>query len=220
MQYFFSQSKDSKPKMKNKASTILKQIIATLSSMAKAKTLALKNKTRAIKTRLIIFSLLKNKKIFMSSLSHSIHQKKSYISHKLNALLSHHHHHDKNSNDFEDDLVDQDNAIVQYKDNLDAMAHKYLPDPTHTEEADVQKNDKCPDLTHSLFDSKDLDFEDPGGSVIDLVKNSKEEAGEEFMLENEIDHVADLFIKRFHKQMRMQKQLSLKRHQERLEKSA
>ncbi|KAF3943075.1 hypothetical protein CMV_030331 [Castanea mollissima] len=208
--------------MKNKASTILKQIIATLSSMAKAKTLALKNKTRAIKTRLIIFSLLKNKKIFMSSLSHSIHQKKSYISHKLNALLSHHHHHhhDKNSNDFEDDLVDQDNAIVQYKDNLDAMAHKYLPDPTHTEEADVQKNDKCPNLTHSLFDSKDLDFEDPGGSVIDLVKNSKEEAGEEFMLENEIDRVADLFIKRFHKQMMMQKQLSLKRHQERLEKSA
>ncbi|KAM3760999.1 hypothetical protein ACB098_01G234500 [Castanea mollissima] len=207
--------------MKNKASTILKQIIATLSSMAKAKTLALKNKTRAIKTRLIIFSLLKNKKIFMSSLSHSIHQKKSYISHKLNALLSHHHHHhDKNSNDFEDDLVDQDNAIVQYKDNLDAMAHKYLPDPTHTEEADVQKNDKCLNLTHSLFDSKDLDFEDPGGSVIDLVKNSKEEAGEEFMLENEIDRVADLFIKRFHKQMMMQKQLSLKRHQERLEKSA
>ncbi|KAL4652894.1 uncharacterized protein LOC142608631 [Castanea sativa] len=206
--------------MKNKASTILKQIIATLSSMAKAKTLALKNKTRAIKTRLIIFSLLKNKKIFMSSLSHSIHQKKSYISHKLNALLSHHHHHDKNSNDFEDDLVDQDNAIVQYKDNLDAMAHKYLPDPTHTEEADVQNNDKCPNLTHSLFDSKDLDFEDPGGSVIDLVKNSKEEAGEEFMLENEIDRVADLFIKRFHKQMMMQKQLSLKRHQERLEKSA
>ncbi|KAL0014713.1 hypothetical protein SO802_001782 [Lithocarpus litseifolius] len=203
--------------MKNKASTILKQIVATLSSMAKAKTLALKNKTRAIKTRLIIFSLLKNKKIFMSSLSHSIHQKKSYISHKLNALLSHHHH-DKDSNDFEDDLVDQDKAIVQYKDNLDAMAHKYLPDPTHTEKADVQN--EYPDLTHSLFYSEDLDFEDPGGSVIDLVKNSKEEAGEEFMLENEIDRVADLFIKRFHKQMRMQKQLSLKRHQERLEKSA
>ena len=205
--------------MKNKASTILKQIIATLSSMAKAKTLALKNKTRAIKTRLIIFSLLKNKKIFMSSLSHSIHQKKSYISHKLNALLSHHHH-DKDSNDSEDDLVDQDKAIVQYKDNLDAMAHKYLPDPTHTEEADVQKNDKYPDLTHSLFYSEDLDSEYPGGSVIDLVKNSKEEAGEEFMLENEIDRVADLFIKRFHKQMMMQKQLSLKRHQERLEKSS
>lgn len=218
--------------MKNKASAILKKIIATLSSMAKAKTLALKNKTRAIKARLIIFSLIKNKKLLMSSLSHSIQHKKSYISHKLNALLSHHDKDIHSSDEDEDDLGDQTKAIVLYKDDINAISHESLPDPTQTEmlekdhdyseEADIEGEEKkYPDLTHSLFESADLDFEDQGGSVIDLVKNTMEEAGEEFSLEEEIDHVADLFIKRFHRQMRMQKQLSLKRHQEeRLQRSA
>ncbi|KAJ4823961.1 hypothetical protein Tsubulata_039217 [Turnera subulata] len=61
--------------------------------------------------------------------------------------------------------------------------------------------DKYPDLTHSLFDSEDLNFEDPGGSVIDIMKNAKQE-GEEFRLEDEIDH----------RLMRLQKQLSIMRH--------
>ncbi|KAI6686778.1 hypothetical protein NL676_032691 [Syzygium grande] len=51
---------------------------------------------------------------------------------------------------------------------------------------------KYPDLRHSLFDEEEDDV-DLGGSVIDLVKNAKEE-GDEFCLEDEVDHVADLFI--------------------------
>ncbi|KAL9458108.1 hypothetical protein AB3S75_007043 [Citrus x aurantiifolia] len=58
-----------------------------------------------------------------------------------------------------------------------------------------------------------------GGSVIDLVKKSKPE-GEEFRLEDEIDHLADLFIQRFHRQILMQKQLSFKRYQDMLDRSA
>lgn len=214
--------------MKNKAAAILKQIIATLSSMAKAKSLALKSKTRAIKTRLIILSLLSKKKFLMSSLSHSIQQKKSSISHKLNTLLGHHHHHhdniDKHDYDDENDVGSgQSKAIVlvYQGNNINAMTHE---DQTRTDDQyllEEAADDKYPDLTHSLFDSEDLDFEDPGGSVIDLLKTSKEGAGEEFSLEDEIDHVADLFIKRFHRQMRMQKQLSLNRYQpEMLQRSA
>ncbi|XP_062152775.1 uncharacterized protein LOC133861086 [Alnus glutinosa] len=200
--------------MKNKASAILKQIIATLSSMAKAKSLALKSKTRAIKTRLIILSLLSKKKFLMSSLSHSIRQKKSSISHKLHTLLG---HNDKHSDVHEND---QSKAIVLYEGNINAMTHESLPDQIRTElleEKDHgcldEADDKYPDLTHSPFFSEDLELEDPGGSVIDLVKTSKEGVGEEFSLEDEIDHVADLFIKRFHRRMRMQKQLSLKMYQ-------
>ncbi|XP_050224941.1 uncharacterized protein LOC126674523 [Mercurialis annua] len=71
-------------------------------------------------------------------------------------------------------------------------------------------DDKYPDLRHSLFDEEDSGL---GGSVIDMVKSSK---GEDFRLEDEIDHVADLFIVRFHKQMRLQKLQSFKRLQEML----
>lgn len=198
--------------MKNKATGFLKRIMSVLTSMAKAKTLALKSKTRALRTRLIIFSLLRNKKILMSSFSQ-----------KLQALMGQQDQHDKE----EDEMRDQSKALALY--NHNSMP---LPSPTHTvflqNAEDDQGNcisygyeeeedgDKYPDLTHSLFDSEDLDFEDPGGSVIDLVKNSKQE-GEEFSLEDEIDHVADLFIRRFYRQMRLQKQLSIKRHLEMLQ---
>ncbi|KAJ4729599.1 DUF761 domain-containing protein [Melia azedarach] len=205
--------------MKNRASGFLKQIISVITAMAKAKTLALKSKTRAIKTRLIIFSLLRNKKILMGS-----------ISDKLRTLMAHQHHDKKDEEEGEgegegegeEQMGDENRALVV----CNAMSHESLPNPTQTEllekaeeDDEFDDNDKYPDLTHSLFDSADLDFEDPGGSVIDLVKNSKPE-GQEFRLEDEIDQVADLFIKRFHRQMRIQKQLSLKRYQEMLERSA
>ncbi|OVA09726.1 Protein of unknown function DUF761 [Macleaya cordata] len=84
---------------------------------------------------------------------------------------------------------------------------------------DDDDDEKYPDLTHSLFDSDGDEFDDQTGSVIDLVRNAKEEDGENFSLEDEIDHVADLFIRRFHRQMRLQKQESFKRYQEMLERS-
>lgn len=84
-----------------------------------------------------------------------------------------------------------------------------------------EEDDKYPDLTHSLFNEEDdYDIDDAklqaaGGSIIDMMRNSKEE-GEEFKLEEEIDQAADLFIKRFRKQIRMQKLESFKRLQEML----
>lgn len=214
--------------MKNRASGFLKQIITALTAMAKTKALAFKSKTKAIKTRLVIFSLLQNKKFLMSS-----------ISQKLNALMG---QNGKNSMELEDDAVgilgdqqSQSQSTIVYNSN-NAMCR--LPSACSTltemelqlqlqlqekeeyrEEDEGEPEDKYPDLTHSLFDSEEMEFEDPGGSVIDIVKNSKEDKGEKFRLEDEIDRVADLFIRRFHRQMRMQKQQSLKRHQEMLEKS-
>ncbi|XP_028795982.1 uncharacterized protein LOC114751474 [Neltuma alba] len=195
--------------MKNRAPVLLKQIIATLKSMAKSKALALKTKTNAIKARLIIFSLLRNKKFLMSS-----------ISHKMQSVLGHHSHPKEDS--FLEGRRDQSKAMAIHDDN--DHCYEAIPSPMETNLVEGRSEDgyescyryeeeeedeKYPDLTHTLFDSEDF-----GGSVIDMVKNSKEVAGEEFKLEDEIDHVADLFIKRFRKEMMLQKQQSIKRQQE------
>ncbi|KAL8519908.1 hypothetical protein ACS0TY_010733 [Phlomoides rotata] len=82
---------------------------------------------------------------------------------------------------------------------------------------DDDDDDKYPDLRHSLFDEEEEKelaqlLDDPSSSIsaIDIVKNGKEK-GEKFNLEDEIDEVADLFITKFHKRMRLQKLLSFKR---------
>lgn len=122
---------------------------------------------------------------------------------------------------------EESKAIVLYN---NSHSYEALPNPSETlvvEEQDQEcyegyynydgDDDKYPDLTHTLFDSEDLDL---GGSVIDLVKNSKEEAGKEFKLEDEIDFAADLFIMKFRRQMVLQKQESFKRKREMQEKGA
>ncbi|WVZ06987.1 hypothetical protein V8G54_020333 [Vigna mungo] len=199
--------------MKNRASGFLKQIISNLSSMAKSKTMALKSKTNAIRARLLIFSLMKNKKLLMSSLSEKFHSVWG---------------HDSQSKDNDcllEDGSDQSKAIVLYNNSLSLRNRS---ESMVVEEQDQEgyegyynyecgDDDKYPDLTHTLFDSEDLDL---GGSVIDLVKNSKEEAGKEFKLEDEIDFAADLFIMKFRRQMLLQKQESFKRKREMQKKGA
>ncbi|KAL4352764.1 hypothetical protein GQ457_06G042780 [Hibiscus cannabinus] len=107
----------------------------------------------------------------------------------------------------EQEQDDQSKAVVPYSFDF---ASNY---------GDVDDEDKYPDLTHSLFDEEsELEAATRGGSIVEMVRNSKEE-GEDFHLEDEIDHVADLFITRFYKQMRLQKLLSFKRHQEMMERS-
>ncbi|PIA41307.1 hypothetical protein AQUCO_02200007v1 [Aquilegia coerulea] len=180
--------------MKTKASVFLKQVMSVITSVIKAKSLAVKSKTSAMKTRLIIFSLLKNKKVLMSTISHKIH-----------VLLGQDDKKDDGDND-------HNKAIVLYKSQFNTE----LVESMRAEEED--EDDKYPDLRHSLFDSDGDEFDDQTGSVIDLVRNAKEE-GEDFSLEDEIDHVADLFIRRFHRQIKMQKQESFKRYQDMLERS-
>ncbi|KAG5079314.1 hypothetical protein AAZX31_02G064200 [Glycine max] len=239
----------------NRASGILK-LIAALRSMAKSKSLALKSKTNAIKARLVIFSLVMNKRYVMST-----------ISDKFQSLLGHHHSHLKEVEDGNDSVEDKctvvinDNAhlhedfvstsslqasigssIVSTSERCEIFGHTRKAvsnvNPSETQMV-VEDNDgaddddgcecfytygddddddddgggggnKYPDLTHTMFESDDLEI---GGSVIDLVKSSKEEAGQEFKMEDEIDHMADLFIRKFRRQIMLQKQDSLKRNE-------
>nr|AGV54158.1 hypothetical protein [Phaseolus vulgaris] len=211
--------------MKNRASGILK-LIAAVRAMAKSKALALKSRTNAMKARLVIFSLVMNKRYVMST-----------ISDKFQSLLGHHHHHSrvKEVQDVENKctVVVNDNAhlldavsnvvvpsetllVVDHKndydyDGGDGECECYNDDDGEEEGDDDDDGSKYPDFTHALFESEDLDI---GGSVIDMVKSSKEEAGQEFKMEDEIDHMADLFIRKFRRQILLQNQDSVNRNHE------
>lgn len=148
----------------------------------------LKRKTRAFKTRLVIFSLLHDRNMMVSSWSHKLKAKPT--SRKLDGGGKDH---------------DQ-NMVVVYSHNAN-MSRTSAASPQYVQYSEEEEEEeKYPDMRHSLFEAE--------GSVIDMVKHSKEDKGEEFRLEDEIDNVADLFITRFHRQMWLQKQLSLENIQD------
>lgn len=204
----------------NRASGILK-LIHVLRSMAKSKALALKSKTNAMKARLVIFSLVMNKRYVMST-----------ISDKFQSLLGGHHH--SHLKEAEDDSVEKKcNEVMNENAHLhcEAVSNVSCPSESQIVVEDKEHDDdddddgycymyddgddggdggggKYPDLTHTMFEAEDLDV---GGSGIDLVKSTKEEAGQEFKMEDEIDHMADLFIKRFRRQIMLQGQDSLEK---------
>ncbi|KAJ0582998.1 hypothetical protein HanHA300_Chr04g0158251 [Helianthus annuus] len=191
---------------KGGASLFMKNIISQLTSLAKSKSLAIKRKVESIKARLIICSLSKNKKLPLS------------ISHKIHALLlgGTASLEDNNHKVFEP-TNNVDNVLQLVLHKADSLGDWYHEDYA----ADEEEDNKYPDLRHSLFDQEDdLDLGNPNASVIDLVKNSMADDGEDFSLEDEIDHVADLFIMKFHKRMRLQKLESFKRYQDMLERSS
>ncbi|KAJ1388825.1 hypothetical protein SESBI_38809 [Sesbania bispinosa] len=191
--------------MKNRAYGILKQVIAGLNS----KTLALKSKTNAIKARLIIFSLLMNKRYVMSS-----------ISDKFQSFLGHHSHYPTKEECLLGDGSSDNNKFSNHND-----AHSYEAVSNPSEKTQVVLEEKyqsgCDCESYYMYDGEEDDGDGKfdsaedldliGGSVIDLVKNSKEEAGKEFEMEDEIDHMAELFIKKFRRQILLQKQDSLKK---------
>ncbi|KAL5979924.1 hypothetical protein ACLOJK_039036 [Asimina triloba] len=188
--------------MKNKASIFFKQLTSLLGSLSKAKSMALKGKTNATKARLIILGLIKNKKVLFPAISHKIH-----------ALLGH----DKAGHgDAAGDDHDPNKAIVIYNPCVELSTVDDHACGYGISCDDDNDDDRYPDLTHSLFD--ELEFDDGSQSVIDLVRNQRENAAD-FSLEEEIDHVADLFIRRFHRQIKMQKLESFKRYQEMLYRS-
>ncbi|KVH88200.1 uncharacterized protein LOC112502451 [Cynara cardunculus var. scolymus] len=184
--------------MKKGTPVFLKNIISLLSSITKSKSLAIKSKVEAMKARVIIFSLLKNKKLPLTLKARS-------ISHRIHALLL-------GGTASPEDIVNEAINV----DNLQIVFHE-----ANSCEDDDDDDKKYPDLRHSLFDQEDdLDLANPSASAIDMVKNSMEHDGEDFSLEDEIDHVADLFIMKFHKRMRLQKLESFKRYQDMLERSS
>ncbi|KAG8083191.1 hypothetical protein GUJ93_ZPchr0015g6685 [Zizania palustris] len=195
--------------MKSKASTFLKQLLSTIVAVVKARSTAVRAKTSAMKTRLLIFGVLRNRKLLVSAINHKIHaiMGQDSGSGQYNGAIT--------SNGEEDSGK---KAIVLYS------APSFL---TYRSEDHYASGEEDSDdyLTHSLFQEEEEEEDDDElvnapGSVIDLVRDAKEGDGGEFRLEDEIDHVADVFIRRIHKQLKLQKLESFKRLCEMLERSA
>ncbi|XP_074302298.1 uncharacterized protein LOC141633788 [Silene latifolia] len=193
--------------MKSKASSFVKNIMSVLSTLVKGKITGVKSKAQAMRVRFLVFSLLKSKKLSLVT-----------ITNKIQALLH------KNYETQEIDPETETKAIILYEGGLpneSSLNTEYYDQHYYIEYNDDNYDDKYPDLTHSLFEEEeDTEGLDEGGSIIDMVKNSKENDGQDFKLEDEIDHAADLFIKRFKRQMRLQKLESFKRLQEMIGRTA
>ncbi|KAJ0969280.1 hypothetical protein J5N97_022157 [Dioscorea zingiberensis] len=175
--------------MKGSATAFFKQVFSVLVTMVKAKSVALKGKTSALKTRLIIFGLLQNKRVLLSAISHKIH-----------ALIGEEKEKEKKQEDC--NRSDGDHSC-----NEEAL-----------DSSSCQERDENTDVTEYLQLEEDEDIDEGEGSVLDFAR-SFQKNDLEFNLENEIDQAADMFIKRFHRQMQMQKQESFKRYQEMMERS-
>ncbi|KAL3329219.1 hypothetical protein AABB24_036358 [Solanum stoloniferum] len=195
----------------NSAIKFLKHVMSVLTTIAKSKSTAIKSKTEAIKAKLMVLSLLKSKKLSLSGLGTKA------ISHKIHSLLGH--------KDQDQDHEDENSKAIVLYNHAPEVGEDFLH-YQHNEEILLLSNgenydydDKYPDLTHSLFSEEDEYLGDPNASAIDMVRNFKEEEGEKFVLEDDIDNVADLFIKKFHRRMRLQKLESFKRYQEMLQRS-
>jgi hypothetical protein len=204
--------------MKGKASRFLKQMVSTIVAVVKAKSTAVRVKTSALKTRLLIFGILRNKKLLVTAINHKIH---AIMGQQQEAADDGAGQQQRDSSD--EDGGGRNKAIVLYKPpsysfSAELGAHEAEPPPQEEEE------DSDDYLTHSLFADEDDELVNAPGSVIDVMRDARaREAGDgnaaEFSLEDEIDHVADVFIRRIHRQLKLQKLDSFKRFCEMLERS-
>ncbi|CAM0904922.1 unnamed protein product [Alopecurus aequalis] len=197
--------------MRSKASTFLKQMLSTIVAVVKAKSTAVRAKTSTLKTRLLVLGILRNKKLLVSAINHKIH---AIMGQQDSARND---HDDNNASKAQED--DSNKSIVLF------TAPSYVTERDVDDAQEDEEEDSDDEyLTHSLFRGDDDDDElvNAPGSVIDVVRDAKEKEGEgsEFRLEDEIDHVADVFIRRIHKQLKLQKLESFKRFCEMMERSA
>lgn len=214
-------------KMK-KASRYLKQLFSAIVAAVKARSTAVGTKASSLRTRLIVLGIMRNKKLLLSAIQSKIH-----------AIMgggggSGHHHQGSsgygvngNGNGEGERLFLASSgarkaALLQslpsFAVEQEARAVVLLSSlPSFALERDAAGADEEKDMVEAAAaGEKHLATVDaaavaaPAGSA----------AEGEFRLEDEIDRVADVFIRRFHEQMKLQKLESFKRFCEMLERGA
>ncbi|GAB4847392.1 hypothetical protein Ancab_026450 [Ancistrocladus abbreviatus] len=206
---------------KIKVPSLLKRIMAALSS-----------KTDELRTRIMIFFLLRNRAVLMDS-----------VSDKLQALVGggHHHrqphgrHHKK-----DDDSQEETKALVTHSAAASQLitAEKEAEIVVNAASADVldfdrvggevTEEDMYPNLTHNLLKESEEEIElteedDDGYTSQFGQQRIPEERGssggksDDMTLEEDIDQAADLFIERFRRQIQLQKQESFDQRQQKMQ---
>ncbi|XP_042023047.1 uncharacterized protein LOC121770376 [Salvia splendens] len=135
--------------MKEKSSR-LKQLISMVSCMTRAKCIAVRSKTDAMRALLMLTSLM----LLSKKKSFSI----ASIATKINHIFHHHHH---ESGDEIDDN-DPSKAIVLYSSNSAASCCKDISGGCETIRefygGGDDDDDKYPDLRHSLFEEEEKEL--------------------------------------------------------------
>ncbi|KAL8544231.1 hypothetical protein ACS0TY_004680 [Phlomoides rotata] len=166
---------------------MLKKVMSLLAS----KYLAIKVRIRAIETHLMIQSLLLRDKKMIRHLfrqgkcSNKVKDDDEYQPDSMDGLLA-----DRGE---DEDFLSESNgrvATTRLVNSSFAATPVSMVQVAHEEKVEEE------DLRHCV-----LEDEDECVSVIEMVKNAKEGRGKRFVLEDDIDKVADLFIQRFHHQI-------------------
>ena len=204
-----------------KASKFLKHLFSAIVAAVRERSAAMRTKTSPARTRLVIFSILRNKKLLMSAINSKIHA--------LVGGRSQDHSDRGNGNHIvaaagggggsRKAAVLQNlpsfvllNSLPSFAMGRDGGGGSDSPSLVMV----CSEEEKEEGVAKQLQLAKALPVP---GSVIDLARTSAEQGGVEFRLEDEIDHVADVFIRRFHDQMKLQKLDSFKRFCEMLERN-
>lgn len=167
---------------------MVRQVWSVLSSVLKSKSNAVKGKAaHAMKTKIVVLGLIKNKKIFAA------------ISHKMNSLFG---------------LEDSEGQYSS--DNNTSLTMYYASTPV--DEMPCEDLQHCEQelghLSHAIHDS-----EWPSDNSRNYVSAIESSRMSTCSVEDEIDILAEDFIKRFRSQMLLQKQNSFQRYRDMLERS-
>ncbi|URE28572.1 hypothetical protein MUK42_18796 [Musa troglodytarum] len=175
---FASQSAAS-DKMKNEAAALLKHIATVLAATVKGKSMALKNKAVATRTRLTVFRLLRSKKVLLSAMSEKI---RSLLGRPIGGGTG--------------------GRVIAL---FDAANEEVFSSPHRTELVESAEDDNYDDFMRYFFDDHEEEEEEDDDS---------ERNGSEIGLGDDVDHAAAVFIRRFHRQMRLEKPESLEMYRE------
>ncbi|KAL6634286.1 hypothetical protein ACP70R_026957 [Stipagrostis hirtigluma subsp. patula] len=235
-----------------KASKYLKQIFSAIVAAMKARSTAVGTKAGSLRTRLIVLSIMRNKKLLVSAIQSKIHAimggggsgggRGGYG----NAVATHHgggggegsgargageHVHGEAGQlqlgggrkaavlqSLPSFVVEQETRAVVLLSSLPSFA---LERDGGLARSPLAGGEAAEDNVDDNGGDKQLALDAaPLGSAIEQARGAAEGGGAEFRLEDEIDRVADVFIRRFHDQMKLQKLESFKRFCEMIERGA
>ncbi|WVZ75314.1 hypothetical protein U9M48_023384 [Paspalum notatum var. saurae] len=221
-----------------KASKYLKQLFSAIVAAVRARSAAVGTKASSLRTRLIVLSIMRNKKLLLSAIQSKIH-----------AIMggSSGHAGDGNEVAGHDEGADHGGAsrglflasgagaggrnkaavlqslpsFVVEQEKRAVVLLSSMPSFALERDAGAGEGDDDAAGEATTGGEKLLAAADAAapGSAIEVVRGAAAAEGE-FRLEEEIDRVADVFIRRFHDQMKLQKLESFKRFCEMLERGA
>ncbi|XP_040377169.1 heavy metal-associated isoprenylated plant protein 33-like [Oryza brachyantha] len=223
-----------------KASKFLKDLFAAVVAAVKARSTAVRAKTSVVRTRLVVVGILRNRKLLLSAINRKIHAVVSSGGSQGEygyggggggeaATAFSHHGGGGGGAGGEQQQHSLMSGVHLLGGSRKAAVLQSLP-------SFVLEQERSAVVLLSSLPSFAMDRDSGGGggeeddeeqetggkqqqSVIELARGAAECGGVEFRLEDEIDHVADVFIRRFHEQMKLQKLESFKRLCEMLDKN-